>query len=78
MSKYFFDLYNDRVTIDEDGAEFVDLEAARNSAVTDIRSLAADSVREFGHLVRSHRLVIRDGGREIAAITFGDVIEIRD
>ncbi len=78
MTRFYFDLHNDEVTIDEEGVEFADLDAARDCATREVRAIAAESVKEHSHLVRSHRIVIRDGDREVAAVTFGEVIAVRD
>lgn len=79
MPRYFFNLYNDEVTRDREGSFFPDGDAARHRAMHEARVLAADSVREHGHLVRSHHIqILDDSGAEIASIRFGDVVSIRD
>ncbi|MDF7773644.1 hypothetical protein P1X14_00160 [Sphingomonas sp. AOB5] len=78
MASYYFDLYNDVVTIGEEAWEFPDLAAARDAAILQIRALAAHSVQEHGHLILSHKLVIRDESGEVALITVGEAIAVRD
>lgn len=59
MARYFFHVFNDEITLDEEGAELADLDAARAYAVESARALAADSVRH-GHLNLDHRIEIVD------------------
>jgi hypothetical protein len=79
MARYFFNLYNDEITIDEEGTELSDDGAARKWAIEAVRAQAAHSVQDHSHLIRSHRLVILDETRaEIDTVTFGDVVSVRD
>jgi hypothetical protein len=59
MPRYFFHVFNDEITIDEEGAELADLDAAREFAIESLRSLACDSVKQ-GHLNLDHRIEIAD------------------
>ena len=77
MPRFFFNVYNDEITMDNEGAELPDLEAARAYAVRSIRSLAVDSVLQ-GHLTAHHHLDILDEDRNtLATIRFDEAIELR-
>jgi len=76
MTRYFFHLYNDEISRDEEGIELADLDAARDSARREVQYQAAESVKAHGHLIRSHRIVICDANGELETITFGDVVTI--
>ncbi len=55
MPLYYFNLFNDDVTMDDEGVELADDEAARAHAVKEARVMAADTVLH-GHLTGSHRI----------------------
>lgn len=79
MTRYYFHLYNDEVTRDEEGSELPDDSAAIEWAKREVRFEAGESVKRHAHLVRSHRIVVEDEtGREIGSVDFGDVIQVRD
>lgn len=76
MPHYFFNIVNDDVTDDPEGAELADDAAAHAYAVRAARSLAADTV-SMGHLGLSHCINIQNEAREaIGTVTFGDAIKI--
>ncbi|KQS01752.1 hypothetical protein ASG11_12980 [Sphingomonas sp. Leaf357] len=78
MPRYFFNIHNDTLTQDYEGREFASLDAAREYAISETRILAAESVRELGHLILDHRIDILTTGHErVATIRFGDVIKIK-
>jgi hypothetical protein len=59
MPRYFFHVFNDEITLDEEGVEVADLEAARAFAIESARSLVCDAVKH-GHLNLDHRIEIAD------------------
>jgi len=78
MPRYFFNLFNDETTIDEEGLELPDDESAKARARDEARNFAAESIRHHGHLVLHHHIeVIRNDGVSVGVIGFGDVVEIR-
>jgi hypothetical protein len=78
MPLYYFHVYNDEVTIDDEGADLADEAAAHCRAIKEARALAAHSVLQ-GHLTRSHRLEIADEKRTVLAVLrFDQAVEIRD
>jgi hypothetical protein len=74
---YFFDVYNDDVTLDDEGAELADEHAACAHAIKEARVLAADTVLH-GHFTGSHRIEIRDANHNIIdQVLFGEAVELR-
>jgi hypothetical protein len=74
---FFFDVYNDDVTLDDEGVELLDGEAAMARAIKETRILAAETVRQ-GHLTCHHRLEVRDEQRRnIGSVRFDEAVEIR-
>jgi hypothetical protein len=77
MALYYFQIFNDDITFDDEGAELADHEAARAHAVKSARALAADTVLH-GHLTGSHRIDIVDANRKpIGSVRFDEAVEIR-
>lgn len=77
MPLYYFNIYNDDTTLDEEGAELADEHAARAYAVKAARSLAADTV-QHGHLVGHHRVEFVDKGQNpIGEVRFDEAVDIR-
>lgn len=77
MPLYYFNIYNDDTTLDDEGAELADEHAARAYAVKAARSLAADTVRH-GHLVGHHRVEFVDKGQNpIGEVRFDEAVDIR-
>ena len=77
MPRFYFHLFNDMVSMDEEGLEFADAPMAMQKAVSVAREMAADSVRS-GHLVLSHRIdVADDSGAAVGTVRFGDVVDVR-
>lgn len=76
MPMYYFNVYNDDTTLDEEGAELADEHAARAYAVKAVRSLAADTVRQ-GHLVGHHRVEFVDKDQNpVGEVRFDEAVEI--
>jgi hypothetical protein len=75
---YFFNVYNDEITLDEEGAELADVAAAKARASREARALASHSVAE-GHFTRHHRIEVTDADRQVLAVVrFDEAVEIRD
>jgi hypothetical protein len=74
---YFFNVFNDEVTLDPEGAELPDLEAARQYAVRAVRSLAADTVMQ-GHLTGHHHIeIVDESHNRLATVRFDEAIDIK-
>ena len=77
MPLSYFDIYNDEVTLDDEGIELPDVEVARARAIGGARDLACDTVRR-GHLVGHHRIEIMDADRKcVGTVRFDEAVEIR-
>lgn len=77
MARYFFNLFNDDVTMDEQGVILADDTAAHERAVKEARAMAAESVR-LGHLTASHYIEYLDAARQrLGKVRFDEAIDIR-
>jgi hypothetical protein len=77
MPLYYFNVYNDDITLDYEGADLADAHAARAYAVKAARSLAADTALH-GHLVGHHRIEIVDQDQApVAIVRFDEAVDIR-
>ena len=78
MPLYFFDVYNDDVTLDDEGIELLDEQAALAHGVKEARALAADTVLH-GHLVKHHRLEIRGANHHaVGTVRFDEAVDVRE
>ncbi len=78
MPRYFFNVYDDVVAIDEEGVELPNLQAVRLQAVAGARDLIAAQVRH-GYLVRSHWIdVVDEQGEVVLSVTFGEAVDVRE
>ena len=76
MPRYFFHLYDDIVSHDEDGQELLDAAAASREAVRNARQMACAEVIQ-GHLNLKHRIEVTDeSGAVIETVFFKDVIAL--
>ena len=76
MSRFFFHVYNHETTIDEEGQELADLDAAREIALDSARDLVCDSVH-LGHLNLDHRIEVTDeAGETVLVLTFREAFTI--
>ena len=74
--RFYFNLYDDLVSIDEEGKELPSLQAARERAMADARHMAGAEALE-GHLNLKHRIEIADeNGKVLAIVRFEDAVEI--
>jgi hypothetical protein len=77
MPLYYFNVYNDDITLDEEGAELADNHAARAYAVKEARALAAETVMH-GHLIGHHRIEIVDKDQNpVDEVRFDEAVEIK-
>ena len=76
MPLYYFNIYNDDVTLDEEGAELADEHAARAYAVKAVRALAAETAL-LGHLVGHHRVEYVDASQKpVGEVRFDEAVKI--
>ncbi|MDB5725301.1 MAG: hypothetical protein JWQ16_2055 [Novosphingobium sp.] len=77
MTQYFFNIYNDDVTMDDEGAELADDHAAHAYAVKSARALAADTVLH-GHFFHHHYIEITNEAHEvIGKVRFDEAVTIK-
>lgn len=76
MPLYYFNIYNDDLTLDEEGVDLADEHAARAHAVTAVRELAAETAKH-GHLVGHHRVEYVDAGQNpLGEVRFDEAVKI--
>ena len=76
MPRYFFDLYNDMISEDEEGLELENVVAARAKAIEYAKGMAADEV-SHGGLNLTHFITVRDEDREpLFVVRFEEVVKI--
>jgi hypothetical protein len=77
MPRYYFNLYNDEVTLDEEGTELANEAAAHARAVSEARAMAAESVLH-GHLTAHHHVEVLDHARSrVCTVRFDEAVELR-
>jgi len=77
MPRYYFHVFNDEVSIDEEGSVLPDLDSARETAMDGCRDLVCESVQK-GHLNLDHRIdVANDKGEVLMRVTFRDAFTIQ-
>jgi hypothetical protein len=75
---FYFHLLNDVDAPDHEGTELPDLEAAMLYARRLARFTAAETLKEDGRIVLSHRIDVEDGrGSVLGTVTFGEVVDVR-
>lgn len=78
MERYFFHLFDDIETHDEEGMELADLAAARRQALSSAREMMCDQMRS-GHLNLHHRIEVEDeGGAPVLTVTFASAIDVEN
>ena len=76
VSRFFFHLYDDMVSLDEEGKELATAEIAREHAVKAARELACAEVLR-GHLGLNHRIEVTDvNDTPVAIVAFKDIITL--
>lgn len=76
MALYYFHIYNDDVTLDPEGTELADDEAAMALAVIETRGLAAETVRH-GHFVGHHYIEVVGADRQlIGKVRFDEAVTV--
>ena len=77
MPRFFFHLYDDVISRDEEGVELPDEKAAYANAVTSAREMACAEVKE-GHLTLHHRIEVEDErGNLVVTVPFADAVTVR-
>ena len=77
MPRYFFHVVDDLDTVDHEGLELPNIEAAKAGAVEAARALICETVKD-GHIALDHWIDIQnEAGVVLETVLFRDVIEIR-
>jgi hypothetical protein len=77
MPKYFFHVYGDAITHDEEGLELADLGAALREAQRCARALACEEITE-GHLNLRHRVEVEDqDGRRVLTLPLSSAFVVK-
>jgi hypothetical protein len=77
VPRYFFHVFNDETSLDDEGLELPTLKAAQAHAITAARSIMSDELKA-GRIVLSHHIAVHgENGGILLDVTFGDAVEIR-
>lgn len=78
MPRYFFDLYDDMISLDPEGTELSGLEAAKRHATKEARQIIGASVTEQGKIDLRHKIKVRDEtGAVVHTIKFEDAVSVQ-
>jgi hypothetical protein len=76
VPRFYFDLFNDITTVDEEGLDLPDEAAARKQAWTAAAQLIADQLAAGERLNPNHRIEVRDDqGRAAYTLYYRDLVE---
>ena len=76
MPIFYFNLYNDFITIDDEGVELADLAAAEAQARTAASQIIAELIAAGGQMNPHHRIEVENEQREIVlTLPFSDLVE---
>jgi hypothetical protein len=75
MPRFYFHVFDDEETFDEEGSELPDADAACEYAKENARALVCESVKK-GHLNLDHRIEIEDETGRRTTLTFRDAFTI--
>lgn len=75
--RYFFNIYDEMVSLDPEGAELPSLASAIDHATTGARSLICAEASD-GHITWHHRIEIVDGdGNVLHVVRYDQAVEVR-
>jgi hypothetical protein len=77
MPRYYFHVYNDETSLDEEGQDLPDLEAARACAVEGARSLMSDTLKQGRIVLSDHIAIQNEQGDLLLDVRFSDAVEIK-
>ncbi len=76
MKRYYFNIYNDDITFDDEGALLADDHAARAHTVRAVRGLASETVL-LGHFIGYHRVEYVDSAQKvIGSVRFDEAVVV--
>ena len=77
MPRYFFNVYDDVIALDEEGKELPNEEVARLHALIGARDIMASQVKH-GYMVLSHWIDVADNqGKVLFSVTFEQAVDIK-
>ena len=77
MPRYLFHVFNDQHSMDSEGKELFDLEAARANAIQGARGIMADELQTRGQINLSDWIEIEDEDGEMTVVPFADAVTIK-
>ena len=76
MPRFYFHIHNDDVTLDEEGQDLSDIEAARAMAIRSAREMICDEVRD-GRVTLSYRIEVVDADEQpVLTVTYGEAVRV--
>lgn len=76
MPRFYFNVFDDDVTIDDEGQTLPGVDAARAVAIRSARELICADLRE-GRLTLSHRIEVEDEERRpVLSLTYGEAVRV--
>jgi hypothetical protein len=76
MPRYLFNVFNDDITLDEEGQDFPDADAARACAIETARDLACESI-QAGRLNLNHRIEVTTEDKErVFSLEFREAFQV--
>ena len=76
MPRFYFNLFNDMVTLDKEGVELPDLAAAKAQARTGAAQIIAERIAAGDRVNLDHRIEVENPERRVVFILhFSDLVE---
>ena len=76
MPRFRFHIFNDDHTVDDEGQQFLNLDAARAFAGVAARGIMADELKSKGQINLSHWIEIEEDNGDMSVVAFGDVVKV--
>ncbi len=78
MPRYFFHVYDDVISHDEEGVELPNVAAARLQAIIGARDIISEQVKH-GRFVLSHWIdVLDENGDAVLTVAFRDAVDVKE
>lgn len=76
LPRFRFHVFNDDHTVDSEGKELPDLDAARACAVEGARGMMAEELKSTGKINLTHWIEIEDEQGEMTVVPFDDAVNV--
>lgn len=76
LPRFRFHIFNDAHTIDFEGKELLDLDAARACAIEGARGIMADEMKSGGKINLNHWIEIEDEQGDMTVVLFDDAVNV--